>query len=204
MHFNTCRRADVAPDRAGRTCGIRSDFEFVAQQFLKSVAVAEIMTTSVDVPPICCPKPPPAIVRATGPLQPCSVRHTARPFPYSAATMKPAFFCPGIMAMHFADSSSSRGIARSGVFISSWKTFLAARIRLISLLLSAAYRLAPPVSALKASAQTIQIKLFISNFPGTMARYAPTSEASYSQQEDEANAFPNICRENIFAYPHQA
>jgi hypothetical protein len=67
----------------------------------------------VEVPPICGPNPPPAIVRNTGPVQPCSVRHTARPLPYSAATRKPAFFCPGIIAMHFAHSSSSRGIARS-------------------------------------------------------------------------------------------
>jgi hypothetical protein len=41
VHFNISCRADIAPDRAGRSCAIRSDFGFVAQQFLRSVAVAE-------------------------------------------------------------------------------------------------------------------------------------------------------------------
>jgi hypothetical protein len=63
------------------------------------------------------------------------------------------------------------------------KTFvlpLSEASRVNFLLLSAAYRLAPPVSVLKASAQTIQIKLFISNLPGTMARYAPTRSFLFS------------------------
>src|SRR5215469_4091955 len=50
--------------------------------------------------------------------------------------MKAAFFSPGMMAMHFADSSNSRGMALSGARMISRKTRAEARIREMSTLRS--------------------------------------------------------------------
>lgn len=86
-------------------------------------------TMSVSEAPIWKPTLPPSIRSATGALQPFGTRQVAKPRPYFAPTMKPAFFMPGTMTAHCASRNRSRGIERSEVAMISWITVFASARR---------------------------------------------------------------------------
>src|ERR1039458_4118453 len=96
-------------------------------------------TRSVDWPPICQPKLPPASCTKTGALHPLGVRQVETPWPYCAPTTKAPLLYAGMMVTQDAPARMPRGTPLSGVAMISFITASAAVRRSSSFDLSASW-----------------------------------------------------------------
>src|ERR1017187_8669744 len=96
-------------------------------------------TRSVDWPPICQPKLPPASCTKTGALHPLGVRQVETPWPYWAPTTKAPFLYAGMTVTQDAPARMPRGTPLSGVAMISFITAWAAVRRSSSFDLSASW-----------------------------------------------------------------